>query len=360
MRDKHIHVPSESALLKKIYKTVDEELTQDRKSFSLGLILKFSFYACLAGLSYSALFLVNQPWIFILAFVVFGFAILLLAFNFAHDFSHDTVFKSKALNNLGYTFVYTLNGAHAEAWKMRHIHSHHYAPNVEEYDSDLQISSLIRVVPDSQHRWFHKYQHFYAPLAYTTYSLFWVFVKDFVILFGSDDFNKKKDLAYYLSFILQKGFYITYLLVLPLVLSPQPWFIVIAAFLIMHLLQSLFLLFTFFMTHHVEDTSYFTVDKNGFINSSWLMNQVRSSNDMYPFSNVANFIFGGFNNHIAHHLFPHVHHYYYPELNKILYKLLKAEGIIPNETSYFGGVASHLKHLRRMGHGHKELALAQS
>jgi linoleoyl-CoA desaturase len=61
------------------------------------------------------------------------------------------------------------------------------------------------------------------------------------------------------------------------------------------------------MTHHVEHTEYPSV-QNGVINSSWLMNQVKSSNDMYPFSPAANFIFGGFNNHTAHHLFPHIHH----------------------------------------------------
>ena len=52
---------------------------------------------------------------------------------------------------------------------------------MEDYDSDLKITKLIRVIPNSKHFWFHKFQHFYAPLAYTTYSLFWVFIKDFVI-----------------------------------------------------------------------------------------------------------------------------------------------------------------------------------
>ena len=70
------------------------------------------------------------------------------------------------------------------------------------------------------------------------------------------------------------------------------------------------------MTHHVEATEYPTTDENGYINTSWLMNQIKSSNDMHPFSETANFILGGFNNHIAHHLFPHYHHIYYPKLNR--------------------------------------------
>lgn len=70
---------------------------------------------------------------------------------------------------------------------------------------------------------------------------------------------------------------------------------------------------------------------------------------MYPYSRIANFIFGGFNNHVAHHLFPHIHHIYYPDLNKILYKILVENGVQPNQTTYWGGVCSHLRLLKRMG-----------
>jgi linoleoyl-CoA desaturase len=221
---------------------------------------------------------------------------------------------------------------------------------VEDYDTDLQISSLIRVIPNSEHRWFHRFQHLYAPLAYTTYSLFWVFVKDFVILFSKNEPSEKRDLRYYVSFWIQKIFYLSIILFLPLLFASQSWQVVLTGFLLMHLSQSLFLLFTFFMTHHVEATTYPTTDKDGYIKSSWLMNQIKSSNDMHPFSKTANFILGGFNNHIAHHLFPHIHHIYYPQLNRILYDLLLQHNIIPNQTTYLGGIASHLRLLKRMSH----------
>eukprot|EP01136_Pigoraptor_vietnamica_P012239 Opistho-1_new@51955 len=103
------------------------------------------------------------------------------------------------------------------------------------------------------------------------------------------------------------------------------------------------------MTHHVEKTEYPTTDENGYINTSWLMNQIKSSNDIHPFSETANFILGGFNNHIAHHLFPHYHHIHYPELNRILYHALSKNNILPNQTTYWGGIISHLKLLKKMG-----------
>lgn len=351
MRDKHSHIAKDSALLKIIYRQVEEQLVINRRSFTFKILTKFLFYFSLTVLSYITIFTVSSPIWFILCFITYGFISLLFAFNFSHDFAHNTIFKNNKINNLCFIIIYTIVGAHAEAWKQRHIHSHHYAPNVEDYDSDLKISKLIRVIPKSEYFWYHRYQHIYAAFAYTTYSLFWVFIKDFVILFSKDEYTEKKDFKYHLSFWIQKLVYLTFILILPLAFSYQIWYIVLIGFLLMHLTQSLFLLFIFFMTHHVEQTEYPTTDKNGFITTSWLMNQIKSSNDMHPFSETANFILGGFNNHIAHHLFPHYHHIHYPRLNKILYSILLQHDIKPNQTSYLGGIVSHLRLLKRMSYG---------
>lgn len=357
MRDNHIHIARDSELLKTIYRQVDENLIVDNRIFLWKIWTKFIFYFSSLVFAYALLYFIDSPTFFILDFIFYGFVSLLFAFNFAHDFSHNTVFKNKRLNNICFVFIYTIIGAHAEAWKQRHINAHHYAPNVEDYDSDLKITKLIRVIPNSEHFWYHKYQHIYAPIAYTTYSLFWIFIKDFVVLFSKDEYTETKDVKYHLSFWAQKTFYLTFILVLPLLCSGQAWYVVLTGFLLMHLTQSLFLLFTLFMTHHVEETEYPTTDEKGYINTSWLMNQIKSSNDMHPFSETANFILGGFNNHIAHHLFPHFHHIHYPKLNRILYKILNENNIKPNQTTYWGGIISHLRLLRRMGYANNKIAL---
>lgn len=349
MKDKHIYIAADSQLLKAIYKRVSDELKVDRCNFAQVVITKFIIYFSLTVFAYLLLYAIDSTLGFLLCFITYGFVSLLFAFNFSHDFSHNTIFKSKRLNHICFVAIYTVVGAHAEAWKLRHVNSHHYAPNVEDYDSDLKISKLIRVVPNSGYYWFHRYQHVYAPLAYTTYSLFWIFVKDFVILFNKDGYTIKKSFRYYLSFAVQKICYIGLLLVLPMLFSAQSWAMVLLGFLLMHLTQSLFLLFTFFMTHHVEATQYPATDKEGYINASWLMNQVKSSNDMHPFSKTANFILGGFNNHIAHHLFPHYHHVFYPQISRILYEMLNKHCIEPNCTTYWGGIKSHLRLLKKMG-----------
>ncbi|WP_298898147.1 fatty acid desaturase [uncultured Psychroserpens sp.] len=348
MKDKHIKIEKDSQLLKLIKLEISKHLQINKAKMKKLLLLKFVFYCLLGIVFYVGLFVIHDVFMFVVSYILYGFITLLLAFNFSHDLSHNTVFKSRKINNFFYIITFAIVGAHAEAWKKRHINSHHYAPNVEGHDSDLKITKLIRVIPNSDYYWFHRFQHIYAPIAYTTYSLFWIFVKDVVLLFSKDSYQVKTTVNYHISFWIQKLSYLTIVLVLPLCVSQQQWYIVLLGFLLMHFTMSLFLLFTFFMTHHVESTVYPSTDEKGYINTSWLMNQIKSSNDMHPFSKVANFIFGGFNNHIAHHLFPHIHHVHYPKLNTILYPVLIKNGITPNQTSYFGGIVSHLKLLKRM------------
>lgn len=350
MRGQHIQIHEDSELLISIRAKISKELVIDTAKGKLFILFKFIFYLSVTGTCYLSLFFIENRILFWGCFILYGFLSLLFSFNFAHDFSHNTVFRSKKWNNIGFTLIYTLVGAHADAWKQRHINSHHFAPNVEGYDTDLKISKLIRVIPHSKYYPFQRFQHIYAPFAYTIYSLFWIFIKDFVVLFSHDEYNPNKNFRYHLVFWMQKSFYLFYILVLPIVYTFHQWYIVLSGFLFMHLSLSLFLLFTFFMTHHVENTIYPATDEHDNIKTSWMMNQVKSSNDMHPFNKIANFIFGGFNNHIAHHLFPNIHHIYYPRLNILLYKILNENGIQPNQTTYWGGIISHLRMLKRMSH----------
>lgn len=347
MSNKHLQVAKDRALLNEMQARVKAELHLSPATFKSILFLKLALYLGASLTFYSLLFLLSSSLLFVLCYILLGLSLLLFAFNFAHDFSHDTIFKSKFWNNLGFISIYTLVGAHAEAWRERHVHSHHFAPNVLEYDSDLQITNIIRVTPEIGHRWYHRFQHLYAPLAYSSYSLYWIFIKDFVLLWEK---AKSTGLSgqYLLSFIGQKVFYLSYLLIIPLLFVPQATTTILLGFLLMHLVQSVFLLFTFFMTHHVLETTYPPTNEEGIIQASWLMNQVQSSNDMHPFSWIANFFLGGFNNHIAHHLFPQIHHIYYPQLSRILYRVLEEYHIRPNQTTYLGGALSHLRLLQRL------------
>tara|TARA_Y100001954_G_scaffold45372_1_gene47237 strand:+ start:1327 stop:2382 length:1056 start_codon:yes stop_codon:yes gene_type:complete len=350
MKAKHKTIKSHKDLYDSIYNEIKESINFDKKKESRYFLFKGAFYLSLLLFSYTSLYFITNPVLYVMDFVLLGYSIVFLCFNFAHDLSHHAIFKNARVNNFLFECIYTIVGAHPEAWKKRHTKSHHFAPNVENFDTDLSITDIIRVLPQSPKKWYHKYQYLYAPIAYTTYTIYWALLKDFISLKKfSPEHGIKQKVAYYLRFVFCKVFYFAYLIVFPIIFSEQNVQLVVIGFITMHLIQSLYILFTFFITHHVEKANYPTADNFGVINTSWFMNQIKSSNDFYPFSNIANFIFGGVNNHIAHHLYPHINHYYYPKVNKILFGRLRESGIEPNVSTYFGGIRSHLKHLKNMG-----------
>ena len=347
MKGKHIKIEADSKLLSDLYKEVKSKLKVNKTTFRIRLLFKFIFYLVLSSITYYSLFSITTSSSFILMYTLYGFISLVFAFNFAHDLSHDTIFKSKKLNNFFYILFYTMVGAHGEAWKVRHVQSHHYCPNVDGQDADMKITKWIRVIPSQKYYSFHKYQHYYASFLYMTYSLFWIVKKDFVNYFWEEEYDIKKNFKYHFVFWLQKITYVFLILIVPLLYVEVSWQTVVISFFVMHIVQSIFLLYTFFMTHHVKGSDYPTTNKDGDISTSWVMNQIKSSNDMHPFSKTANFIMGGFNNHVAHHLFPTMHHLHYVELNKIIYPFLMERGIIPNQTTYWGGIKGHLQLLKQ-------------
>lgn len=320
---------------------LDKSHNEKREAF-----IKAGLFATVMSVLYYQMLFSDQWFIMVPSYILFGLCCMLITFNFSHELSHNTIFKKESSNQLFYVLSLMMAGAHAEGWKHRHLNAHHFAPNVEGFDPDLDLSNIIRVLPHSEHKWYHNFQHIYAPFAYMFYTLFWVFVKDFVIIASKR--RRKYDLtpSIVISLIFQKAFYYGYLLVLPMILSPLGAGTVVLAFLLMHFIQSAFLLFTFFMTHHVEHTNYPQISDDGKIQESWVMNQIKSSNDMNPFSNTTTYLLGGFNNHIAHHLFPNIHHSQGVKVSKIIYEVLAENGIHPTYTSYIGGIRAHLRLLK--------------
>ena len=212
MKAKHRKVAADRELYESIFKEINSKLNLDRKKSDQYFLFKALFYCTIGILSYILIFVLTNPFLFTLNFILFGFITVLLCFNFAHDLSHHSILKRPFWNNLFFEFIYTLVGAHPEAWKERHVQSHHFAPNVKGFDTDLSITGLIRVLPKSDLKWYHKYQHLYATFAYMSYSFYWVFIKDFVVLknFAPRQLNQR--LRYYLTFIILKAFYVFYLL----------------------------------------------------------------------------------------------------------------------------------------------------
>jgi linoleoyl-CoA desaturase len=348
MRAVHSYKESDQKLYLDLLKKT-EAYSELSPQYKVLLILKFIFYFGVLSLIWLLILSTESQLLFYSSYIAFGIWGILLALNFAHDFAHDTVFKNRSLNLLGFIFLYAILGAHAESWKLRHTEAHHVAPNVGGLDTDLNMVVWIRLIPTSPFKNYHKYQPYYLFIVYALYSIFWIFIKDPLFVLKQVRKREVKTVFYVLSFFVQKLFYFSIILFFPLMFSNHPLSTVLIGFFLMHIVQSLFLSLTFMSTHHVVGASYPEINLDGRISVSWMRNQINCSNDFHPFSPVANFIFGGFNNHIAHHLFPHIHHFHYPKVNKIIYPILEKNGFNLLNNTYFASVYSHFKLLKLRG-----------
>lgn len=314
------------------------------KSIALFLLVAGSYYLLIVTSSIPRL---------LFFYTFFGWIFLVVGINLGHDAAHNCVTGRRKLDSFLFQLIFGLQGLSGYLWKIRHNSSHHIFPNIFEYDTDLEVTELILLDPNQEKKWYHKYQYIYASFVYMTFSLSWIFFQDFILMFRKEHANIKMGripAVEIFKLIVVKIVYVGIFLVIPMYLSPLPPFWMFMAFLLMHCLVSLFLAFTFFISHHVKETEYAEADEQkGVIANSWFCHQVISTIDFNPESPVANFIFGGFNTHIAHHLFPDISHIHYPALTEIIKETLEEHQLDWYKSfSFFDGVVSHLSHLRNI------------
>jgi linoleoyl-CoA desaturase len=311
------------------------------KAFIYGLLLILSYCCVVFSESFTAK---------VFSYLFFGFTAVLAGFNFAHDACHDALSKHKKLNHAVFVFLFTLQGASAYLWKKRHLESHHAYSNIHGADADLEDMTLIRLHPEQEKKWFHRFQYIYAPLSYMFYSLVWICYKDLRLIFKEKHGNLelKHRVKEQVFFFVYKFIYVWLMIVVPCFFSPLSISAMLTCFLIMHLCISLFVCFTFLISHYCLEASMPVVTGNSGVRNSWAQHQVEVSVDFHAESKWATHVFGGFNTHVAHHLFPSLSHEHYPAITPIIKQTLQEYQLQYKQFSYVHGVVSHLKYLRQL------------
>lgn len=312
------------------------------KIAALILVIAMSYFSLLHSATFSQLFF---------SYLLFAGSFLLLGINIGHDAAHHCFTGKKKLDDFFFQLIFGLQGLCGYFWQKRHNQSHHIYPNIPDYDSDLEMTGLLLLNPNQETKFFHKYQHLYAPFLYMLFSLVWIFYQDFEMFFIKDQANLKFEAtpaAEWVKLFVIKVTYIIVFLVLPIHFSAIPIHTFLIAYFLMNFVLSLFLAFTFFISHHVLETVYSSPDKHkNILNNSWVCHQIITTVDFNEESKLANFIFGGFNNHVAHHLFPEISHIHYPVITRIIKKTLQENKLDWYKSfSFFYGVRSHLQHLK--------------
>ncbi len=317
------------------------------------MIFKTAFILTGFGVCY-ALILSNtlSPWVLLGTAGIFGFFTGLIGLNIAHDAIHGAYSSNTKLNRkIGVLF--NLAGANDYLWKIKHNIIHHTYTNIPDHDDDIVQAPIIRMDPTQELWWIHRFQHFYIFLLYPLTSITWVFMKDYKNFFRKqfgpyDMSNHPKREIFRLFFY--KIFYYVVFIVIPLIVIDLPWYSIMAGFVFMHIVEGLLLSLVFQLAHVVEGTEFPEPDTYGKIENTWATHQMYTTADFARKSWLANFLFGGLNYQIEHHLFPKVCHVHYRNISPIVEQTAKEYGLPFIENRTFGGaILSHVRMMKQFG-----------
>jgi len=309
------------------------------------LALFFAFYSCI-------LLFGNTTSLLFFFYILTGLAMILVFINVFHDAAHGALFSRRRYNEW-FTYILELFGCNSYIWKKRHLVLHHPYPNMQHWDIDVKQSDLVRIFPGSKWFSFHRYQHFYMWALYLFYTLNWLFLRDFKDFFGTKDNYLKRIVVIprveYVKLFAAKLLNLFFMLALPMLALNQPWYVVFTAFITMHVIASAFGVMALLSTHADEHADFPLPPEDGLINTTWAMYQVSETKDFSTESRLANTLFGGFNHHVAHHLFPAVAHTYYPSITPIIKKYAKEYNLPYRSYPLYLAVKSHFMLLKKNG-----------
>lgn len=294
------------------------------------------------------LFSKNQS-LALLSMVLMGPTSILIGINVAHDAAHGVISKNRKVNS-AFLSLLDLLGANSYMWKKRHVFSHHLFPNIQDHDSDLKQNPLIRIFPGDEYRWYHRFQHLYAPFLYLFYTMHWLLFRDFKDFFQTGQ-NKENAAAHpahqILKLLFFKLFYLSYIILLPLYFSSLTATQIITGYLLMNFAASVVITLALIPSHVAEASNFPLPNHNGTMPHSWSHHQVHTVIDFATTNPFLNFFFGGFNHHLAHHLFPGICHIHYPPVTKIVKQTVLEFGMTyQHEDSFLNAYLSHYKLLK--------------
>jgi linoleoyl-CoA desaturase len=305
--------------------------------------------AVLAGAWIALYTLRPSSWKFLVLYLLGGLAQTFLLLNIAHDSNHNAI-SSRPLVNKTLNYVFDLCGISSYMWRILHHRGHHSCINLHGEDDALSGRGIFRFTPYESRAPWHRFQHIYALFIYALFSLDYVLFRDFAsFFFPSHDYLKraKHPLREYTVLFAGKGFYLTYMLVLPVMVLGKSPLLVAGAFLLVHVIVGLSVTLVFQTTHTV-DTTYFPADRSEFDNGVYHI--FATTADYATEKPLVGWLVGGLNHHIVHHLCPFVCHTHYAPLTRIVKETAEEFGVpYRQHPTMSGAVRHHLMLLKQLG-----------
>ncbi len=288
-------------------------------------------------------------WVSIMLGGALGVLTASIGFNVAHDAAHEAFSEKKFWNMLlGYAF--NLLGVLVFLWKKKHNKTHHTYTNVYGEDDDLEAGALLRLHKDA--KWFpiHRFQHFYAPLAYSLLYFWWVLVGDLRKMVAGKIANHKIQISRkeWFIFVVTKVLYVAIWVVAPImIIGVSAWAIV---FFTMHAVCGVYMSFVFQLAHIVEDVEQPTpIGDPETIQNEAMTHQMETTADFATDNRVLFYLLGGLNFQREHHAFPNISHVHYPVVHRITRDTCREFGIkVVEYLTVRSALAAHFGLLKKL------------
>jgi len=297
-----------------------------------------------------ALYALNpDSWKFVAIYLLNGFAQTFLMLNIAHDSNHNAISSLRSVNK-ALNYVFDVCGINSYMWRILHHRGHHSCINLHGEDDALTGRSIFRFTPHEPRAPLQRFQHIYALFFYALFSLDYIFLRDFeCFFFPSHEYLKRTrhPMREYAILFAGKGFYLTYMLILPVVLLGKSFLLVALAFVLTHIIIGLAVSLVFQTTHTVDST-YFPSSRDEF--DSGVYHIFATTADYATGNPLVAWLAGGLNHHIAHHLCPFACHTHYAALTQIVKETAQEYGVPYRENPTMSrAILHHLILLKQLG-----------
>jgi len=295
-------------------------------------------------------------WAMLLCCMVMGLGLSGLGFSVGHDANHGAYSKYPFWNHLlGYSF--NIIGGSSFTWKVQHNILHHTYTNIYEMDEDIHDKPFLRLSPHGKLSNYHRYQHWYAFILYSLATVSWVLVKDFrqLLSYNKNGLTQRsghKPTQELITMITSKSLYLLYMVIIPLIVLPNPWWHIVIGFIVVHMIAGFVLTIVFQLAHVVEGPTHHKPTPTGTMENTWAIHQLMTTANFAKNNRLLSWFVGGLNFQIEHHLFPHICHVHYKAISEIV-KKTAAEFNLPyyDQPSFRYALSSHLKILKKLGSG---------
>lgn len=314
---------------------------------SLGAVVYyFSVYALiLSGI-------VQNLYVLFFLWAMLGLGQSFIGMGLMHDVLHNSYTHKKWVKALMEIPIHSI-GIVSSVWKMEHNQVHHTHTNVGEVDQDINPMLIFRFSPYQKRRWFHRFQHLYAPFFYGFRTLTWVTTKDVITTFKYQKEGKFKTTREFILMLfrvfLNKAVFFALFLFIPLVVMDQSWYVIVSMLGVMLFVSGVYMATVFQLAHVVPLTQFYQKDETNQF-KTWHIHQMLTTSNFSTGNKFLTYLTGGLNHQVEHHLFPEVSHVYYPAISTLVKKTAQKYNIPYHEyPTVREALKGHFTFLRALG-----------